>query len=234
MNSAATWQISSAVLLLVTLAAGFAWFERSKPPARIVATVAVLAAFAVIGRIIFAPFPNVKPTTDIVIIAGFALGAEPGFIVGALAALVSNFYFAQGPWTPWQMFAWGMCGLFGALLARMSRGDMGRLPLSLCCALAGLGYGVILNFGSAVNLASSDVFTSYWVYQVGSLPFDVAHAIGNFVFCLLAGAILLRMLRRIQRRSDIDWPETAKSPIMRSDSEPSVTQNTHTQSLKTH
>ena len=209
MTSQATWQIASAVVLLAAIAAGFAWFERSRPPARIVATIAVLVAFAVIGRILFAPFPNVKPTTDIVIIAGFALGAEPGFIVGALAALVSNFYFGQGPWTPWQMVAWGLCGLFGALLARLSKGEMNRLPLSLCCAAAGLGFGVIVNFGSAVNLGGgSSVLTSYWVYQGTSLPFDIAHALGNFAFCMLAGPILLRMLRRTQRRSELSWPES--------------------------
>jgi len=207
MNAAATWQIASAVLLLLAISAGFAWFERSKPPARIVSTIAVLTAFAVIGRILFAPFPNVKPTTDIVIIAGFALGAEPGFIVGALAGLVSNFYFTQGPWTPWQMFAWGLCGLFGAMLARLSRGEMRRIPLSICCAAAGLGYGLILNFGSAVNLGGSNVLTSFFVYQAESFPFDVAHAIGNFAFCMLAGLVLLRMLRRLQRRSDLTWPE---------------------------
>jgi energy-coupling factor transport system substrate-specific component len=207
MNAAATWQIASAVLLLLAISAGFAWFERSRPPARIVSTIAVLTAFAVIGRILFAPFPNVKPTTDIVIIAGFALGAEPGFIVGALAGLVSNFYFTQGPWTPWQMFAWGLCGLFGAMLARLSRGEMRRIPLSICCAAAGLGYGLILNFGSAVNLGGSNVPTSFFVYQAESFPFDIAHAVGNFAFCMLAGLVLLRMLRRLQRRSDLTWPE---------------------------
>jgi energy-coupling factor transport system substrate-specific component len=207
----AQWQLASAALLLAAIAAGFAWFERSRPPARIVSTIAVLAAFAVLGRILFAPFPNVKPTTDIVIIAGFTLGAEPGFIVGALAALVSNFYFAQGPWTPWQMFAWGLCGLFGAAIARAGRGDIGRLPLALCCAAAGLGYGLILNFGSAVNLGGSDVLTSFVVYQAESLPFDVAHALGNFAFCMLSGPVLIRMLRRTQRRGELQWPERPKS-----------------------
>jgi energy-coupling factor transport system substrate-specific component len=215
MTSQATWQLGTAVVLVVAIGAGVAWFERSRPPARIVAMVAVLAAFAVIGRILFAPFPNVKPTTDIVIIAGFALGAEPGLLVGALAALVSNFYFAQGPWTPWQMFAWGMCGLFGALLGRLSHREMGRIPLSLCCAAAGLGYGVILNFGSAVNFGGSDVLTSFYVYLVESIPFDLAHAIANFVFCMLAGPMLIRMLARIRRRSDVIWPETESGPTFK-------------------
>ena len=69
-------------------------------PSQVVALVAALAALAIAGRIAFAAFPNVKPTTDIVIFAGYALGPAPGFAVGALAALVSNFWFGQGPWTP--------------------------------------------------------------------------------------------------------------------------------------
>jgi energy-coupling factor transport system substrate-specific component len=216
-SSAAVWQISSLVLLISVIGAGFAWFEKTRPPARVVATVAVLVAFAVIGRILFAPFPNVKPTTDIVIIAGFALGFAPGWIVGALAALVSNFYFSQGPWTPWQMFAWGLCGLFGALLGRLSNRGMGRLPLSLCCAAAGLVYGVIINFGSAVNIGSSDLLTSFWLYMSTSVPFDVAHAVANFAFCMLAGPLLIRMLERIRKRGELVWlrpePKSGQIPL---------------------
>ncbi|MBI5310105.1 MAG: ECF transporter S component [Actinobacteria bacterium] len=206
MNSPATWQIGSATILLLSLSAVFFWFERSRPPARIAAAVAVLVAFAVIGRILFAPFPNVKPTTDIVIVAGFVLGAEPGLLVGALAALASNFYFAQGPWTPWQMAAWALCGLLGAVLGTLMRGRAPRLPLALACAAAGLLYGVILNFGSAVNFGGSDVWTSFIVFTGQALPFDIAHAAGNFVFFMLAGPALIGMLRRLRTRAVVDWP----------------------------
>ena len=90
-------------------------------PAQVVALVAALAALAIAGRIAFAAFPNVKPTTDIVIFAGYALGGAPGFAVGALAALVSNFWFGQGPWTPWQMAGWGLCGVLGAAARARAR-----------------------------------------------------------------------------------------------------------------
>jgi energy-coupling factor transport system substrate-specific component len=216
MSSAAAWQISSGVLLLTVIAAGFAWFERTRPPARIVAAVAALVAFGVIGRVLFAPFPNVKPTTDIVIIAGFALGFAPGWMVGVLTALVSNFYFAQGPWTPWQMLAWGLCGLLGAALARggvkSGSSAMRRVPMALWCGFAGLAYGVILNFGSAVNLGSSDLATGFWVQTVGSLPFDIAHALANFGFFMLAGPLLIRMLERLRRRETLNWPLPQSDP----------------------
>src|SRR3712207_8926366 len=44
------------------------------------------------SRIAFAPLPSVKPTTDIVFIAGYVLGGAPGFAVGAVAALASNLF----------------------------------------------------------------------------------------------------------------------------------------------
>src|SRR5690242_18404333 len=119
-----SWVGASLLVLGLALAAGFAWYERSHPSSRVLALVATLAALAILGRIAFAPLPNVKPTTDIVFIAGYALGGAPGFAVGAVAALGSNLFFGQGPWTPWQMGAWGLVGLFGAALAALSRGRL--------------------------------------------------------------------------------------------------------------
>ena len=78
-----SWQASSLIVLALALVAGLAWYERGKPPARVLALVATLAALAVVGRLAFAAIPNVQPTTDIVLFAGYALGAVPGFAVGA-------------------------------------------------------------------------------------------------------------------------------------------------------
>ncbi len=210
MRSAELWQIGSMLLLLSVIAAGFAWFEVTRPSARIVATVAALVGFAVVGRLIFAPFPSVKPTTDIVIVAGFALGFAPGWTVGVLTALVSNFYFSQGPWTPWQMLAWGLCGLAGAVAARLAPSAphtrRGRLLLALICALCGLIYGLVVNFGSAVNLASGDLSTAFWIQLTTSLPFDLAHAFANFAFFIALGPLLIGMLERLVRRESLVWP----------------------------
>src|ERR671916_2142615 len=117
-----TWILASSLLLGAALVAGFAWYERTHPTTRVLALVATLAALAALGRVAFAPLPNVKPTTDIVLFAGYALGGAPGFVVGAVAALASNFFFGQGPWTPWQMVGWGGVGLLGAGLAAVTRG----------------------------------------------------------------------------------------------------------------
>ena len=112
-------------MLAAALAAGFAWYERAHPSSKVLALVATLAALAALGRVAFAPLPNVKPTTDIVLLTGFALGGAPGFAVGAVAALASNLVFGQGPWTPWQMAAWGLVGLVGAALGARERAPHG-------------------------------------------------------------------------------------------------------------
>ena len=115
-----SWIAGSAIVLGLTLAAGFGWYERTHPSARTLALIATLAALAALGRIAFAPLPNVKPTTDIVLIAGFALGGAPGFVVGAIGALASNLFFGQGPWTPWQMVGVGAGRSSAAPVSRAS------------------------------------------------------------------------------------------------------------------
>jgi energy-coupling factor transporter ATP-binding protein EcfA2 len=96
-------------LLVLLEAAGpfLLLFEKRRLRARELVVIAVLCALAVGGRAAFFMVPEVKPMTALVILAGAALGGETGFVVGATAAFASNLFFGQGPWTPWQMLAWG-------------------------------------------------------------------------------------------------------------------------------
>jgi energy-coupling factor transport system substrate-specific component len=200
-----TWQLSSVVLLALGLAAGFAWYERRRPPARVVGLVAVLAALAVVGRLAFAAVPNVKPTTDIVLFAGYALGGAPGFAVGAIGAIVSNVFLGQGPWTVWQMAAWGAVGIGGGLLAWATRGrELGRVELAICCGLAGFAFGALMDVYQWTLAARQDLST-YVAIATTSLPYNVAHAVGNVVFCLLIGPVFVRSLRRYRRRFEVAW-----------------------------
>ncbi|MDX6648325.1 MAG: energy-coupling factor transport system substrate-specific component, partial [Solirubrobacteraceae bacterium] len=200
-----SWQLASFSILSLALAGGFAWYERAHPSARVLALVATMAALAALGRVAFAPLPNVKPTTDIVLIAGVALGGAPGFAVGALAALTSNLFFGQGPWTPWQMAAWGGVGIAGALLGRIAGERLGRIPLAAACALAGLAFGVVMNFSTWVTYTGDHSVAAFWTISGTALPFDVAHAVGNVLFALAFGPALLRALRRFRRRFEVTW-----------------------------
>lgn len=105
------------VVVLASIGIFFASYEASRPRLRDIMPTVVLAALAAAGRILFAPIPDFKPVSAIAIIAGVAFGRKSGFMVGALAALASNFFFGQGPWTPWQMYAWGLVGYGAGLLA---------------------------------------------------------------------------------------------------------------------
>ena len=155
-----SWQAASSVVLALAITCGFAWYERRRPPAKVVALVAAMAALAVVGRLAFAAIPNVKPTTDIVLFAGYALGGVPGFAVGAITALVSNVFLGQGPWTVWQMAAWGAVGVGGALLARAAGGrELGRVPLAIACGLAGLAFGAVLDVYQWTLAARQDLPT---------------------------------------------------------------------------
>ena len=218
-----SWQAGAFALLAVALAGGFAWYEHQRPDARIVALVGTLSAFAALGRIAFAAVPNVKPTTDIVLIAGYALGGGPGFAVGAIAGLTSNFFFGQGPWTPWQMAAWGATGLIGAGLARLmrlrGRSDagaapvMGRWPLAIVCGIVGFAYTVVQDVGDWVTY--SDHSAAQLAAYVGQgLGFDAIHAAGCVMFALALGPVLTRSIQRFARRLQVEWiaPVASASP----------------------
>ena len=193
-------------LLLVAaalLVAGAAWLDPGLGASKTLALVATLGAAAAAGRVLFAAVPGVQPVTVVAVAAGAALGARAGFGVGALAALVSNFFLGQGPWTPWQMLAWGGCGVVGALAAPLIRR---RLPFALLCFVLGFAFSGLM-----------DVWEWYSFYphtwaaltvQLGrGFWFDAAHAIGNVVIALIAGPELRRLLERYGRRlrTEISW-----------------------------
>ncbi|MFL5886782.1 MAG: prenyltransferase/squalene oxidase repeat-containing protein [Thermoleophilaceae bacterium] len=203
-----SWQAAAYAIVALTVLAGFAWWERSRPPAKLLSLVAALAALAVLGRLAFTPIPNVKPTTDIAIFSGYALGALPGFVVGATAALVSNFALGQGPWTPWEMAAWGITGVLGAGLARVAGRELGRWPLALFCAAMGFLYGAIMDLFQTTVVGLQGI--GGWLTVSGtSFTFNLAHAVGNVAFCLLIGPSFVHAIGRFRRRFTVHWQTPA-------------------------
>ena len=207
-----SWIAGSSLILGAALIAGFAWYERAHPTARVIALVATLAALAALGRIAFAALPNVKPTTDIVLISGYVLGGAPGFAVGSVAALASNIFFGQGPWTPWQMAGWGAVGVLGAIVGRATGRKLGRVPLAIACAAASALFGAWMNVHLWVTYSGDHTLAALGAYFATSLWFDVAHVTGSIVFCLAFGPALVRALTRYRTRFDVRWlavPATA-------------------------
>ena len=190
-------------LALVALALGlFALnFERRRPRTRELVLIAVLVALAVASRAAFFMIPQVKPVMAVIIIAGIAVGARSGFAIGALTGLVSNFIFGQGPWTPWQMLAFGVIGcLAGAVFAE------GRLPRNrwLIAALGGVVtfvlYGLIVDTSSVLLLTQSLSWQTAWPIYAAGVPFNAIFAASTVVFLALFGPMLIGALARVRKK----------------------------------
>ena len=173
-------------------------FEKRHPSARELVLLAVLAALAVAGRAAFYALPSFKPVLALVIISGIALGGESGFLVGALAMLLSNMIFGQGPWTPWQMLAMGLCGFLAGILYR--NGILRRSRLSLCvfgtvCAI--VIYGVLMNISSAFTWYSQLSWKTVFAYCASGFPMDVMHGASTCLFLWIFGEPMLKKMDRI-------------------------------------
>lgn len=174
-------------------------FEKRLPQARELIVIAVLAAIAVAGRSAFFMVPQFKPVVAIVIIAGVCLGAEAGFFVGVLTGFVSNFFFGQGPWTPWQMFCFGIIGFLAGILFK--KGLLKKTRASLC--LYG-GLATFFIYGGVINLGSLLMFTAEFswpallaTYMTG-LWFDLIHSFATVFFLFILARPMIEKIDRIK------------------------------------
>ncbi|WP_165867456.1 ECF transporter S component [Paenibacillus pinisoli] len=174
-------------------------FEQRGPRARELILIAVLAALAVAGRSAFYMVPQFKPVVAIVIITGVCLGAEAGFLVGALAGFVSNFFFGQGPWTPWQMFCFGIIGFIAGLLFQKGKLPKSRLSLCLFGGLATfLIYGGIINLGSLLMFTSDFSWKALLATYISGFWFDIIHALSTIVFLFLIARPMIEKIERVK------------------------------------
>jgi hypothetical protein len=110
------WAFLSLFVLLAAFVPFALRFERRRPQARELVLLAALSSIAVASRAACYMLPQLKPMGAFVVITGVCLGPGAGFLVGALSAFVSNFFFGQGPWTPWQMLCFGAIGFLAGVL----------------------------------------------------------------------------------------------------------------------
>ena len=193
------YYVVSMLILLETMIPFALVFERRKPQARELVVIAVLCAIAVAGRAAFFMLPHFKPVVALVIIAGVAFGGEAGFLVGAMTGFVSNFFFGQGPWTPWQMFAFGVIGFLAGVLFRKGLLRRGRLPLALFGAAAAVMiYGGLVNPASILMIQPNPTWEMFLLAYLRGLPFDLVHAAATVTFILLISKPMLEKLDRIK------------------------------------
>ena len=194
------YYLSSLLLIVYAMLPFFVRFEHKKPQARELVTIAVMSAVAVASRAAFIMVPFFKPLTGIVMITGMALGPEAGFLTGAVSGFVSNFIFGQGPWTPWQMFAFGLAGLLAGYLCRAGVMTSGR---RLVTALIGGGMililiGPILDTCTLFTMSSVINTEAVGAVYLSGLPFNAVHGAAVFLTLLILAHPMIEKLDRIK------------------------------------
>ena len=174
-------------------------FESRKPKARELVVISVLCAIAVAGRSAFFMLPQFKPVVALVIISGVCFGGETGFLVGAVTGFVSNFFFGQGPWTPWQMFALGIIGFVAGILFK--KGFLRKTKSSLCIFgfLATLViYGGIMNPSSVIMAQNKINWKMIASSYAAGLYLDLIHAFSSAFFLWFISEPMIDKLERIK------------------------------------
>lgn len=194
------YYLTSSLIIAQMLIPFFLSFEGRRPQARELVIMAVLCALAVAARVAI-PIPNFKAIYGVIMIAGIALGPEPGFLVGAVAALVSNMFRGQGFHTPWQMMAYGACGLILGFLFR--KGKLPRKPV----VMGVVGFLVVLLFAGPLLDVCNVLMMPIAMNKQSILAMfgagfavNISQGISTFIVLLLLGKPLLGKLDRIQKK----------------------------------
>lgn len=196
--------LMSTIGVFAILFLSYFYFEKSNAGTKEIAIIATLSAFAAVSRVAFAPIPNVKPVTFLVALTGFAFGPYEGFLVGSSTAFLSNIFFGQGPWTPWQMFSWGLVGIIAGFWGRKGT-KVSAIKFSLVCFLFGFMFDWIMNiwyvsaFIKPINIAS--IIGAY----ISGLTFDILHGGGSFIFSIIFYDSFLPVLQRYKRKLIITY-----------------------------
>lgn len=193
--------ICSLIVIIAAMMPFFMMFEGRKPKAREIMVISVLAAIGVAGRAAFFMVPSFKPVAAIVILTGISFGGEAGFLVGCLIMMLSNMFMGQGPWTPWQMFAFGMIGFLAGILYQ--KGILKARKADLCIfgfLSVFLIYGGIMNPASALMAYGTITWQSLLAFYISGAPVDLVHALSTVIFLWFLSRPLLEKLERIKKK----------------------------------
>lgn len=159
-------------------------YEFKRPQAREWIPLAVMAALASVGRLVFAPIPFFKPTSAIIIITASVFGPEAGFLTGSISALASNLFFGQGPWTPWQMFSWGIIGFLSGYLIKKNIIN-NKIKLYIFGGFTGFIFGWIMNLWTATGYIHEFSWKAFGALYISSFFPDLIHSVSTIIFLKL-------------------------------------------------
>lgn len=197
-----SYYVSSFLVLFYILGAFFLSFEKRKPQAGDIVVIAVLCALAVVCRGIFLGIPNIMPAAAVIIIAGIELGAQAGFLVGAVTMFCSNFFASQGPWTPWQMFAYGLMGFLAGVcykkgILKKTLRSTGMFAVVVTVLVTGPLLDTSTLLMGSTEMTAERAAAAY----LAGLPVNLLHSGGT----LLGLAVLLRTLTEKLERIKVKY-----------------------------
>ncbi len=197
LQEALSWGLIATALVILAILAFFFEFEASALSSKEIALVAMLGTLSAVLRIPFAVIPNVQPCTYLIICTGYVFGPVAGFMVGAVTALISNFFLGQGPWTLYQMLAWGLAGVSASYVRRFK---LSTIWLIVFGVIWGYLYGWIMNLWYWLSFIYPLTLKTFAVYQLSSIWFDTFHAVGNVIFLGLFGRRTIAIMERFRQR----------------------------------
>lgn len=194
--------ITLGVFIIIFLS--YFYFEKSELGTKEIAIIATLSAFTAMSRIVFAAIPNVKPVTFLVALSGYVFGPYSGFLVGSTSAFLSNIFFGQGPWTPWQMFSWGVIGGVAGYWGRKNS-KVSVMKFSIVCFLFGFMFDWIMNIWNIIGFVKPITLNSIILTYLTSLTFDIMHGASSFIFSIIFYESFLAVLQRFKRKLQITY-----------------------------
>ncbi len=194
--------IVSVALIVIAIFVFVRSFERKKPGTKDVVMLSVMVSLAVVGRLAFFMIPQFKPCAAIVIISGIMLGKQSGFLCGVLTAFISDLFFGMGPWTVWQMIAFGLIGILSAIIFSDERIEkMGNFSkLILCCygfIVTFFVYGIIMDTATVFMITDKPKLATFVATYSAGIVFNIIHGISTFVFLYVMANPLCKKIKRV-------------------------------------
>ena len=205
------YMLVSAFVALLSCLPFFIAFETNENTGRELVVIAVMCAISVVGRLIFAPIPGFKPVTAVVIITGAVLGAEAGFITGSMTALCSNIFFGQGPWTPFQMFSWGIIGFISGLIF-FKRQKKNLIFIIIAGMLFGVLFSLLMDIWTTVSVSGEFIVNEYIACIIAAIPVTIEYAVSNAVFLAVLFNPFNKKLERIKTKYGVFVQQNDAAP----------------------
>lgn len=191
------YYVISILMILVVIVIISVYYSRRLLSKEVV-TIAILSSLIALSRGAFFFVPQFKPMAALIMVSASVFGSIPGLLIGFLSAFLSNFFFGQGPWTPYQMLAFGLIGFITGFF-KLTKVKAILLGFFLTLFV----YGPILNLSSMFMMSSTFNLQSFLIMESSGFMFDLVHAISTVVFVYFTWNPFRKKLIRLHEKYHI-------------------------------